>query len=161
MEVRSSVLWAAFLLLDAPPVRDFVVQPNGVGCDLIISVLPNAVMDHTVEGLTWTYCHVILHLYLTREEDGGMVELVLAKFYPFHKPVLLRLCLSCWYSLVYGDPASSTFSIPPAGMDYVDLMIHEGFEQLRSTLYCDFFLNLAHEIDNCYYRHVRDVGCSF
>ncbi len=57
-----------------------------------------------------------------------MIELGLARFYRSLKAFLLRLSLLCWHSLVNGDPAGSAFSIPPTGMDYVDLMIDEGFE---------------------------------
>ena len=37
------------------------------------------------------------------------------------------------------------------------LIIDEGFEQLCPTLHWELFLNITHEIDNCYFWHVS--GC--
>ncbi len=155
---NTSVRWEWFLILDAPPIRDLVVQPNGVGCDSILCVFPMTVMDYTVECFTYTHRHVILHLYLTCEKDRGMIELALACLYPFLKAVLLRLSLLCWYSLVNGDPAGSAFSIPPTGMDYVSFIIDEGFEELCPRFHSDLLLNLHHEIDNCYFWHSTTDG---
>ena len=112
----------------SPPVRNIMVQPNWIRSDCILCVFASTIMDHPIECFTRAYCHVILHLYLAREEDSWMVQLGLAQPNQFLEEVLLCLCVLCWYSLVNGDPAGSAFSVPPTAMDYVYLIINESFE---------------------------------
>ena len=63
--MREETISLCYLSVSTPPVRDLVVQPNGVWCDSILCVFPTTVMDHAIEFFTHTHCHVILYHNLT------------------------------------------------------------------------------------------------